>query len=175
MPGVLALVALLGAGAPVWGSGPAPRAITLDVKEADIHNVFRLLSLVGGTNIVVAEGVTGRVTLRLDGVRWADAFQAVLVSEGLGVEKIGNVMLVDTLEHITERAGQRRAVVDAEVAAAPLRTVMIPVNYASAEELAVIIAEVLSERGSVSVDSRTNTLIVTDVAENLGRVESLAE
>lgn len=172
-----ALVVLLSSSAPAstWAGDAGPRVVTIDVKDADIHNVFRLLSRVGGINIVVADGVSGRVTVRLVDVPWADAFNAILVAERLGVVKVGDILVVDTLQHIAERAKQRLEASDAGTQAAPLRTIVIPVNYARAEDLARIIAGVLTERGSVMVDQRTNTLIVTDVDDSLAQVQAITE
>ena len=152
-----------------------PHPVTIDVKDADIHNVFRLLARVSGTNIVVADGVTGRVTIRLVDVPWADAFNAVLVAEHLGVTRVGDILVVDTLQHITQRAKEGADAARSGAKAAPLRTILVPVNYANAEDLARIISSVLSERGSVVVDTRTNTLIVTDVDDSLTRVQGLTE
>src|SRR5688500_9829828 len=91
--GVLALLL----GALLVGAGPADRRITIDVKNADIHNVLRLFAHVGQVNIVVSDRVTGRVTVRLQEVPWGEALKAVLMSRGLGAEKVGDILQVDTV------------------------------------------------------------------------------
>ena len=149
--------------------------VSIDVKEADIHQVFRLLARVGGVDIVVAGGVQGRVTVRLEGVSWRDAFRAVLVAEGLEAVKVGDILVVDSPEHLAEQAAERVEARRAGMEAAPLRTIVIPVNYARAEDLARVVRTVLSDRGSVVVDTRTNTLIVTEVDDSLERVRDLTE
>lgn len=155
---------------PRLASAATPHRLDLDVKDAELHNVFRLLADVGKVNIVVPDDVKGRLTLKLSQVPWSQALEVVLRSKGLGVEKNGNIYYVDTLERMTARAEAEARIQAAQVAAAPLRTVFIPVHYAKASELASIVKSMLTERGSVQVDARTNTLIVTDVSESVGRV-----
>ncbi len=169
----IALGLLLALSSGAMGGGAPARTVTLDVKEADVHNVFRLLALVGRVNIVVADGIKGRVTLRLVDVTWEDAFAAVLVSQGLGTVTVGNVILVDTLAHIEQRNRLQADVQARQQEAAPLVTVLIPVDYANADDLAGVLAEFLSDRGSIAVDTRTNTLLVTDVAPRVERIQTV--
>jgi len=148
------------------------RSISIDVKDADIHNVVRLLADTGGVNVVVPDHVAGKVTIKLRDVSWKRALEVILRAEGLGLEQDGNVIVVDTLENITRRAEARLRIDEARRKSAKLATVLIPVNYARAEELAPIVKAMLTERGSLIVDERTNTLIVTDVADDLSRVQT---
>jgi type IV pilus assembly protein PilQ len=113
----------------------------------------------------MGETVTGRVTVHLEDARWADAMAAVLQSQGLGADLEGTVLFVDTLEQLARASADRRARADATAALAPLVTRLIPVHHARAAELAPLVKASLSPRGSVRVDERTNTLIVTDIAE----------
>ena len=146
--------------------------ITLDVKDADIHNVVRLLADAGKVNIVVPDEVKGRVTVKLKDVPWTKALDVVLSSKGLGYEKSGNVIRVDTLERINERAQQKAAIAKTREEAAELLTVLIPLVYANASEMKPLVASMLTPRGKVAVDVRTNVLIVTDVAINVERVRA---
>ena len=157
--------------ATLFSANPAAdRRLSLDVKDADVHNVIRLLADTGKVNIVVPEEVKGRVTLKLVNVRWTDALDVVLRSKGLGKERSGNVIYVDTLERISERLSKQAEIAESQQGSAELLTVMIPLNYARASEMKPLVASMLTPRGTVAVVVRTNVLIVTDVAHNVARV-----
>ncbi|MCC7540644.1 MAG: type IV pilus secretin PilQ, partial [Deltaproteobacteria bacterium] len=149
------------------------RRVDLDFREADIHNILRLLSEVGRVNIVTGDDVDGTVTIRMRNVPWDQALDVILQAKGLGMVRTGNVIRVaplTTLEKEREMAIARRK---QQVQLAPIETRLIPVSYATAEELSPRVRELLSARGSVSVDGRTNVMIVRDVAESLDDVEEL--
>lgn len=149
------------------------RRIDLDFKDADIHNILRLISEVGGVNVVTADDVAGSVTIRMRNVPWDQALDVILQAKGLGMVRRGNLIRVAplaTLEKEREAAIARRK---QEVELAPLETRLVPVSYATATELAARVQELLTERGHVSVDERTNVLIVRDVANQLNDVEEL--
>lgn len=152
------------------GAKPDPPRITLDVRDADVHNVLRLLADTGKVNIVVPDEVQGRVTIKLKNVPWNEALDAILKVEGLGWERSGTVIQVDTLERIQARAEAKAEIRTARRETARLLTVIIPLRYASAEKLKPLVASMLTDRGRVAVDDRTNVLIVTDVAHNVDRV-----
>ena len=147
-----------------------PPPISIDVREADLHNVLRLLADTGRVNIVVPDHVTGRVTIKLRHVPWRQALAVVLRSRGLGMERIGAVIQVDTLENITARAEARARLEEAQALTRPLTTVMFSLSYAKAAEVAPLVRSMLSPRGRITIDARTNTLIVTDVVHDLERV-----
>ncbi|MCC7073490.1 MAG: secretin and TonB N-terminal domain-containing protein [Deltaproteobacteria bacterium] len=145
----------------------APRCtgkkITVDLQHAEIGNVLRLLADVSGHNFVYGDEVKGKVTLKLREVPWDQALDVVLKTKGLGMKKDGNVIRVAALDVL--RAEEMAAL---DLAAqrelkGPLTTRVIPVNYAPAKELAAHLKLLLSPRGTVSVDERTNTIIVRDV------------
>jgi len=149
------------------------RRIDLDFKDADIHNILRLLAEVGGVNIVTSDDVTGAVTIRMRNVPWDQALDVILQAKGLGMVRRGNlirVALLTTLEKERELALARRK---QNVELAPLETRIVPVSYATAADLQPRARELLSARGNVSVDERTNVLIVRDIVENLDDVEEL--
>ena len=132
-------------------------------SSGDLHNVLRMLADLGHLNLVVDDEVQGKVTLRLRNVPWRQALDTVLASKGLGRELQGNVMRVAPLAKLKDEAALRVELKQAREAEAPLRTYFIPVNYARASDLVPHVKALLSPRGSVSVDARTNTLIITDV------------
>lgn len=144
---------------------PAKR-ISLDVKDASIHNVLRLLADTGRVNIVVPDDVQGRLTLRLKNVPWNEALRVVLRMKGLGMERIGEVIQIDTEERILKRAAAQAEIAAWRTSASPLVTRLVPVAYARAAELKPIVQSMLTARGRIEVDVRTNTLIITDVAES---------
>jgi type IV pilus assembly protein PilQ len=149
------------------------RRIDLDFKDADIHNILRLLSEVGNVNVVTADDVTGSVTIKMRSVPWDQALDVILTSKGLGMVRRGNLIRVApqaTLEKERELAIAREK---QRLALAPLETRLIPVSYAGASTLQPRVNELLSERGKVAVDVRTNILVVRDVPENLDNVEEL--
>jgi type IV pilus assembly protein PilQ len=149
------------------------RRIDLDFNNADIHNILRLLAEVGGVNIVTSDDVTGNVTIRMRNVPWDQALEVILQAKGLGMVRRGNLIRVaplETLEKERELAISRRKQLED---LAPLETRLVPVSYATASELEERVSELLSQRGSVSVDERTNVLIIRDIGENLDDVEEL--
>lgn len=149
------------------------RRIDLDFKDADIHNILRLLAEVGGVNIVTSDDVAGSVTIRMRDVPWDQALDVIMEAKGLGAERKGNLIRVapqSVLEKERELAIARRT---QQVQLAPLETRLIPVSYATASELQPRVQEVISSRGIVSVDERTNVLIVRDIVDNLDDVEEL--
>jgi type II secretory pathway component HofQ len=161
---VLALCLLVAiAVLPNAASARNPGVVDLDFVGADVRDVLRLLADVGHVNLVIADDVVGKVTLRLKGVRWQRALDVVLSAKGLASEREGNVIRVARLETLAKERVARADAHTACVAAAPLETRLIAVSYANAGELAKVIQASLSRRGSVTVDARTNTLIVTDV------------
>jgi type IV pilus assembly protein PilQ len=155
----LALTAL-----PVQAREPGQtRRVSLDVVRAPVEQVLRGLAEMGGLNLVLSEEVRGTVTLTLRDVPWTQALQGVLVSQGLGMERSGNILRVAPLRVLHEEAEARARLKQTRKDEGPLRTWFIPVSHARAEELLPQVKAVLSPRGRVSVDARTNTLIVTDV------------
>jgi type IV pilus assembly protein PilQ len=159
-----ALCLSLPSAASAAGKNPLPSArINLNVQRADVQTVLRLLCERGRLNLVVGDDVRGTVTLQLRDVAWADALDMVLRSNGLGYEKKGNILRVATLKQLQEEANVREQLEKARQKAGPLTTFIIPVNYGSAKDMAPLVKEMLSERGSVSVDARTNSLIIRDV------------
>lgn len=149
------------------------RRIDLDFKDADIHNILRLLAEVGGVNIVTTDDVQGTVTIRMRNVPWDQALDVILQAKGLGMVRRGNLIRVaplSTLEKEREAAIARRK---QQEQLAPLETRIIPVSYAYISKLQPRVAELLSERGNVSIDERTSVLIVRDIVDSLDDVEEL--
>jgi len=149
------------------------RRIDLDLKDADIHNVLRLIADVGGVNIVTADNVTGNVTIRMRNVPWDQALDTVLQAKSYGMVRQGNIIRVAPQADLNKEQELAIAKRKSELELAPIETRLIPVSYAKAQELQARAKEMLSPRGSISVDDRTNVLIARDVAGNLNQVEEL--
>lgn len=149
------------------------RRIDLDFKDADVHNILRLLADVGKVNIVTADDVAGSITIKMKNVPWDQALDVVLQAKNLGMVRTGNLIRVakaDALEKEREMAIAKKK---QELELAPIETRLIPVSYANATELASKANELKSPRGSITIDERTNVLIVRDVAANLDQIEAL--
>lgn len=149
------------------------RRIDLDLKDADIHNILRLLADVGRVNIVTADDVSGNVTIRMRNVPWDQALDVVLQAKGLGMVRNGNLIRVAPLATLQKERELRLAAAKQEYELTPLETRLIPVSYAQAEELQARAKDLLSPRGSIAVDERTNVLIARDIAGNLNNIEEL--
>jgi type IV pilus assembly protein PilQ len=149
------------------------RRIDIDLKDADVHNVLRLLADVGQVNIVTADNVTGSVTIRMRNVPWDQALDVVLQSKNLGMVRQANMIRVAPLADLEKEREMQIARRQQEVKLAPIETRLIPVSYAKAEDLQDRARPLLSERGSIAVDDRTNVLIVRDIAGNLNQIEEL--
>ena len=149
------------------------RRISMEFKDIDIQNLLRLFAEISHRNIVVSDDVKGKVTIALRNVPWDQAFDLILKTHGLGKEEVGNIVRIAPLA-ILEK--ERKDALDAQHARQqlePLKVRLIPVNYALAGDVADKIKGVLSERGVVTVDTRTNVLIVKDLVENLAKAEGM--
>ncbi len=155
--------------------------ITLNFQDIAVRSVLQLIADISDLNIVVSDSVTGNLTLRLTNVPWDQALDIVLETRNLDMRESGNVRWVAPTAEIAAREQQiltaRAQLQELE----PLRTVMIPVSYADAVALSELInasaseegTGLLSERGSVTLDQRTNTLLVTDTAEQIENIRAL--
>lgn len=153
--------------------------IDLRVTDADITEVLRTFAQISDLNIVVQPGVRGTVTAELVNVPWDQALTQILKINGLGYELEGNVMRIAPTRTLREEASERQALELAKALAIPLRTVMKRLSYADASSVATVLragtAGMLSQRGSVVVDTRTNTLIIKELPDYLDSVISVIE
>jgi type IV pilus assembly protein PilQ len=149
------------------------KKVSFEFKDIDIHNLLRIIAEVSKRNIVVADDVKGTVTIRLRNVPWDQALELILRSKGLGKEDLGTIVRVAPLRVLEEESSLRAKRAESMKKQEELAVQLVPVNYATANEMSQRVKDVLSERGAVSVDSRTNTLIIRDVASNIARARSL--
>ena len=145
--------------------------LSLNFQDIEVRSVLQLLADFTDLNIVVTDSVTGNVTLRLRNVPWDQALDIILQTKGLDKRRTDNVIYVAPFVVIAERERREREAEEEMAERAPLRTEYIQVNYARAGDLAALIegadADMLSERGSINVDERTNTMVIQDTASHL--------
>lgn len=153
--------------------------LSLNFQNIDVRAVLQLIADFTGLNMVVSDSVSGNLTLRLKNVPWDQALDIILKTKGLAKRVSGNVMLIAPAEEIAAQEKLELEAAKQVVELAPLVNETIQVNYAKAEELAKLIKSkeqgLLSARGSVTVDQRTNKLLVTDTADHIDEVIALVK
>jgi type IV pilus assembly protein PilQ len=151
--------------------------LSLNFQNIEIRAVLQLIADFTGLNLVASDTVTGSVTLRLRNVPWDQALDIILKSKGLAMRQAGNVMMVGPQQEIAAQERLELESLRQVEELAPLRTEFMQINYAKASDFARLIqtgeTNLLSARGSVSIDDRTNTLIVQDVASSLEDIRGM--
>ena len=166
-------------GALAGGTEYQGQPISLNFQDLPIRTVLQIIADYNGFNLVVSDSVSGSLTLRLNGVPWDQALDIVLKTKGLDKRMEGNVLLVAPTEELTAREAKeleaRKKVEENE----PLLSEFIQINYAKASDIAALLksdgTSILSERGQVSVDERTNTLLVKDTYAGLETVKKAVD
>ena len=149
------------------------RRMSLDVQGAEVQTVLRSLAEYSGKNIVASKEVKGTVTLRLRNVPWRHALDILMRAQSLGMVEQGQTIVVSNLETLRKEDMERRTAERAQEELLPLKTVIVPISYANAEEMAKAVEKTLTKRGHIEVDKRTNALLVTDIDERLDQAESM--
>ncbi len=147
--------------------------ITLTLKDADIKDVLKTFSVLTDLNIVLDPGVSGSVTVELRDVPWDQALDLILRINNLDYVLENNVLRVAPISRLAQEKSQKAAFELEQEKAKPLRTVLKPISYSKADDIKALLSSdsyLLSARGSVTVDARTNTLIIRDVVD---RVEGI--
>jgi type IV pilus assembly protein PilQ len=154
--------------------------LTLNFQDIDVRSVLQLLADTSGQNIVVSDSVTGNLTLRLQNVPWDQALDIVLRTKGLDKRRQDNVIIIGPTEELATREKSELTARKDIQELSPLRTEFLQVNYAKVADLAKLIKannnvkdSMLSPRGSLSVDERTNTLLIMDTSDRLETVRRL--
>lgn len=147
--------------------------ISFEFKDIDIHNLLRIFADISKKNVIVGDNVSGKVTIKLRNVPWDQALDIVLKSKGLDKEEFGNIIRIAPAKLLEDERKQAAEKAKMQVQLEPLKVRIIPINYATASGLADRVKDVLSERGKLSVDVRTNVIIVKDIAEAIARAEGL--
>jgi len=148
---------------------------SLALQNADIHSVLSFLADYGDVNIVTSPSVKADVTLNLKNVSWKQALDIVLKTYSLaGVEEPGYIRILPMKEYMEEQSAKQKHVVEQKNLVS-LKTEIIPVKNAAAEELIKPVKTVLSSRGLINVDKRTNSLIITDIPGDIAKAKGLVE
>lgn len=181
-PGLLAAAPQEQAAGEEEMEGPAytGEPISLNLKDVDLKDFFRLVHEISGLNIIVDPNVTGSVTLVLDAVPWDQALDIVLKNNRLGKTLEGNVLRIARLETLTAEKEAEAKLAAAREDALPLVTVFRPVNYAKASTISDMLKSwvgggALSRRGNILVDDRTNTLIISDIQTQIPIIQSIID
>ena len=163
--------------------------LTLKFQDIQVRPLLQLIADFTGNNIVVSDSVQGSISLRLENVPWDQALDLIMTTKGLSARQNGNVIYVAPTQEIAARDKAELAAREQAQQLAPLITDIVQINYAKAADIATLVRQssglgqeggdaksdgnFLSRRGSITVDARTNTLIVTDTGEALDRVRGL--
>ncbi len=153
--------------------------ISLDFQDVPVRQVLQIIAQVNGFNLVTTDTVTGNVTISLSGVPWDQALDMILRVKGLDKRLEGNILLIAPTEVVTARETQALQSKKQVSDLAPLSTVNISVNYAKAANLATILKSseggILSERGTVTVDERTNTMLIRDTLPSIDEARKMID
>jgi len=151
--------------------------ISLSFQNIDVRALLQIIGDVSGNNVVISDGVKGELAMRLINMPWDQALDIILKTKGLGMQQQGNVMLIAPLDEIASRAKAEGEATKQKDEGAPLRSEIIQVNYAKAQDMATLLKKagstIMTSRGQVSVDARTNTLLVHETRERLGEIRDL--
>jgi type IV pilus assembly protein PilQ len=155
--------------------------LTLNFQDIDVRSVLQLLADTSGQNIVVSDSVSGNLTLRLQNVPWDQALDIVLRTKGLDKRRQDNVIIIGPTEELATREKAELAAHKEVQELSPTHTEFMQVNYAKVSDLAKLIKttnakdSMLSPRGSISIDERTNTLLVQDTSDKLADIRRLVQ
>ena len=151
--------------------------ISLDFQDVPVRQVLQIIAQVNGFNLVTTDTVTGNVTISLSGVPWDQALDMILKIKGLDKRLEGNILLIAPTEELTARETQQLQSKQQVAELAPLVSTNVQINYAKAQELAIILKgtenSILTPRGSVAVDERTNTLLLRDTQASIDEAKAL--
>ena len=165
--------------APAAPAAPTPARLSMDFKDVDINNLLRIIAEVSGQNIVAGEDVKGKVTVRLVDVPWDVALDNILRINGFGYVHEENIIRVAKADTIRRDEDQRRKDqlerirLEKDAALEPLITEILRVSYADPKKVVESLNKVKSRDGSISVDDRTASLLITDTENNIGKMRTI--
>ena len=153
------------------------RSISLSFQDIPVRTVLQIIADYNEFNLIISDTVTGNITLRLDGVPWDQALSIILKVKGLDKRMQGNILMVAPADELAAREAQTLQAQQQVEELAPLYSEYIQINYAVAAEFSELIknedTSILSSRGSVSVDERTNTLLIRDTAKSIEDIKRM--
>ncbi|BBQ32093.1 type IV pilus secretin PilQ [Aeromonas caviae] len=155
------------------------KPISLNFQDIPVRTVLQIIADFNNLNLVTTDSVSGNITLRLDGVPWEQALDIILKVRGLDKRLDNNILLVAPADEIAAREKQQMESRNQVADLAPLYTEYLQINYAKASEVAALLSsestKLLSPRGAVSVDERTNVLVVKDTADVISNVKRMLD
>ncbi|MBC3474574.1 secretin N-terminal domain-containing protein [Pseudomonas sp. Rh2] len=164
---------------PVMAAPDRGESLSLNFQDVPVRSVLQVMADYAGINLVASDAVQGNITLRLQDVPWDQALELVLRSKGLGRRQEGNVLLVAPAAELAEQSRGERIGQELEAQLQPLSRALLPIHHAKASELVELLQATLADdgiltgRGSLAVDARTNTLIAHQPADRLAELRRL--
>jgi type IV pilus assembly protein PilQ len=149
------------------------RRVTLEFSDADVRKIFQLIAEVSNLNFLIADDVSGIISIKLVNVPWDQALDVILDAKGLGMQREGNIVQIKPKAKIQSQADEDLAAKKAVERGMELRTAVFEVNYASTADVAAQFAAIKSERGSITKDDRTSRVIVKDIQTALDEMRAL--
>lgn len=150
---------------------PTNKVMSFYFQNIDIRVLLQLIAKNSGLNFIIGDAVKGNVTLNLKNVTWKEALNVILKTQALAARRVGNVIFISSVEEITTNESKQLQSAETLANLAPLQSLLIPLRYTNAVNLANILkgehGSLLSTRGEVAVDSRTNSLIIRDTRARL--------
>jgi type IV pilus assembly protein PilQ len=143
---------------------------TFDFKDIDIKDFFRFVADISGLNVILDPAVHGTITMKLTDVPWDQALDLVSKNEGLGYTIEGNVIRIAPLSKIVQEEQMQAQAEKEKMLNAPLVTIIKHLSYAKATAMEPIVRKLLTPKGSIITDARTNTLIITDIDKNIANI-----
>jgi type IV pilus secretin PilQ/predicted competence protein len=157
------------------GSRYTGEPISVNLKDVDLKDFFRLIHEISGLNVVLDPQVHGSLTIVLDDVPWDQALDIVLKNNDLSRQLDGNVLRIATIDTLRHEAENRRAQIDAEALAVDKVSITRFLSYAHAKDVILPVKKFLSQRGDVVADERTNSLIVSDIPAVLPQIDRIIQ
>jgi type IV pilus assembly protein PilQ len=155
------------------GAGAANRVMSIDVQSADIQSVLRSISEFSGTNIIAGPEVEGLVTAHLKKIPWRQAMDIILKSHGFDFREEYGIIRVSTIEKLTKEELELQAAERRIDDLLPLKTEIISLSFANAEEMKDALQRIVSKRGTIDVEKGSNALVVTDIEKNVEKVKTM--
>ncbi len=149
--------------------------ITIDLQNTDIRELLRILADTGKLNLVIDPDVQGNIGVRFTDTPWDQVLDVVLKNAGLGKEIQNGVLRVAKVDKLQKEEEERKKLEETKALAGSLETITQPLSYAKVGDVGKILKDMLTKRGSVILDDRTNTLIITDLPSNIGVIKELIQ
>lgn len=153
---------------------PANDNLSFYFQNIEVRALLQLIAKNSGLNFIISNAVKGNVTLNLKNVTWHQALKVILQTQGLASHQIGNVIYISTIEDITSTESKQLQSTDALSNLQPLKSVLVKLKYTNAAELATVLkgqqGTLLTPRGQLGVDPRTNSIIIRDTGRNIGDI-----